>query len=87
LSTDFYFSYTYDLSRTLQENALGVSDWPNFKNAGKADATFHTDSKFIWNRYLLEPLRANAVSEQWIIEMVHGYVGLFTVHLFFILFK
>ena len=26
LSTDFYFSYTYDLSRTMQENALGT-DW------------------------------------------------------------
>lgn len=39
---------------------------------------FISDSKFIWNRYLLEPLRENGVSEQWMIEVVHGYVGTFS---------
>ncbi|CAG9540495.1 unnamed protein product, partial [Cercopithifilaria johnstoni] len=76
LSTDFYFSYVYDLSRTLQENALKISDWPKYKQADKGETCqFFPDSKFIWNGYLLEPLRKSAVSEQWFIEVVHGYVG------------
>ncbi|KAM3721339.1 Polyphosphoinositide phosphatase [Dirofilaria immitis] len=76
LSTDFYFSYTYDLSRTLQENALEISCWPKHKQAYKSEIfQFFPDSKFVWNDYLLEPLRKSSVSEQWFIEVVHGYVG------------
>ncbi|CAD6186517.1 unnamed protein product [Caenorhabditis auriculariae] len=68
LSTDFYFSYTYDLSRSLQENVVR-SNWE--KNG---DRKFEADSKFVWNTYLLDPLRKNLVSERWFIEIVHGYV-------------
>ncbi|KAL3997888.1 hypothetical protein ACH3XW_12770 [Acanthocheilonema viteae] len=77
LSTDFYFCYVYDLSRTLQENVLEISGWPKYKQADKSEKTsqFFPDSKFIWNSYLLEPLRKNAISDQWFIEVVHGYVG------------
>ncbi|KAK6106560.1 hypothetical protein QQG55_24700 [Brugia pahangi] len=75
LSTDFYFSYIYDLSRTLQENVLGISGWSKYKQADKNETNQFSDSKFIWNGYLLEPLRKNAISEQWFIEVVHGYVG------------
>lgn len=79
LSTDFYFSYIYDLSRTLQENALEISGWPSYKQVDKSETCkFFPDSKFIWNGYLLEPLRESSVSEQWFIEVVHGYVGLFS---------
>ncbi|KAK0423423.1 hypothetical protein QR680_008138 [Steinernema hermaphroditum] len=60
LTTDFYFSYTYDMSRTFQENALGC---------------VVSDQKFIWNKYLLEPMRRNLVSERWLLNIVHGYVG------------
>ncbi|VDN00841.1 unnamed protein product [Thelazia callipaeda] len=74
LSTDFYFSYAYVLSRTLQENALGVSNW---SRCDQTDKTYQLgrDSKFIWNNYLLEPLRENLVTNQWLIEIVHGYIG------------
>ncbi|VDL77712.1 unnamed protein product [Nippostrongylus brasiliensis] len=69
LSTDFYFSYTYDLSRSLQENALS-SDWDR-----DGERPMDSDRKFVWNSFLLEPLRNNLVSEQWLLEIVHGYVG------------
>uniref|UniRef100_A0A915PWV9 SAC domain-containing protein n=1 Tax=Setaria digitata TaxID=48799 RepID=A0A915PWV9_9BILA len=76
LSTDFYFSYIYDLSRTLQENVLEISYWSSCNNLDKKETShFFPDSKFIWNSYLLEPLRKSAVSEKWFIEVVHGYVG------------
>ncbi|KAK5965173.1 Polyphosphoinositide phosphatase [Trichostrongylus colubriformis] len=69
LSTDFYFSYTYDLSRSLQENVLSA----NWDKDG--ERTLSSDKKFVWNTFLLEPLRGNLVSEQWFLEIVHGYVG------------
>lgn len=59
--TDFYFSYTYDLTRTLQFNmtcqeAVGV------------------DKRFVWNHFLLKPLR-HVVDPQspWLLPMIHGY--------------
>ncbi|RCN26621.1 hypothetical protein ANCCAN_27652 [Ancylostoma caninum] len=69
LSTDFYFSYTYDLSRSLQENVLSA-DWNN-----DGLRLLSADQKFVWNTFLLEPLRNNLVSERWFLEIVHGYVG------------
>uniref|UniRef100_A0A158QLD0 SAC domain-containing protein n=1 Tax=Haemonchus placei TaxID=6290 RepID=A0A158QLD0_HAEPC len=69
LSTDFYFSYTYDLSRSLQENALSM-EWDK-----DGERVLSSDKKFVWNTFLLEPLRSNLVSEQWLLEIVHGYVG------------
>ncbi|KAK6011824.1 hypothetical protein OSTOST_23078, partial [Ostertagia ostertagi] len=69
LSTDFYFSYTYDLSRSLQENALSAK-WDK-----DGERILSSDRKFVWNTFLLEPLRSNLVSEQWFLEIVHGHVG------------
>lgn len=30
--------------------------------------------RFVWNSFLLEPLRKNLISERWFVEIVHGYV-------------
>ncbi|CAB3408017.1 unnamed protein product [Caenorhabditis bovis] len=68
LSTDFYFSYSYDLSRTFQVNALRT-DWKN-NGTRKLEA----ENRFVWNEYLLDPLRKNLISERWFVEVVHGYV-------------
>ncbi|CAI5439011.1 unnamed protein product [Caenorhabditis angaria] len=68
LTTDFYFSYTYDLSRSFQDNALRT-DW---KNNGAKNIV--ADETFVWNHFLLEPLRKNLISERWFVEIVHGYV-------------
>ncbi len=61
LSTDFYFSYTYDLSRSMQENAR--------------ESQAAQEKKFVWNEFLLEPLRRNRISQRWMLPVVHGYVG------------
>uniref|UniRef100_A0A158P8H0 SAC domain-containing protein n=1 Tax=Angiostrongylus cantonensis TaxID=6313 RepID=A0A158P8H0_ANGCA len=73
LSTDFYFSYTYDLSRSLQENVISA-DWDK-----DGRRQLNSDQKFVWNSFLLEPLRNNLVSEHWLLEIVHGSLEL---HLF-----
>uniref|UniRef100_A0A0N5A3J2 SAC domain-containing protein n=1 Tax=Parastrongyloides trichosuri TaxID=131310 RepID=A0A0N5A3J2_PARTI len=64
LSTNFYFSYTYDLSKTFQENVLNQNDQ---KTQGP--------SQFFWNNFLLEPLRKNKVDEKWLVNIMHGYIG------------
>uniref|UniRef100_A0A914W547 SAC domain-containing protein n=1 Tax=Plectus sambesii TaxID=2011161 RepID=A0A914W547_9BILA len=71
LTTNFYFSYSYDLSRTLQENSVGV----------KMDTIPAPEKKFVWNNYLLEPLKEKDVSERWMLRIVHGYVGQTTIEL------
>ena len=73
LTTNFYFCYTYDLSRTLQENTLAQRGLKFNKNIyhPRIDA----ERKFIWNNYLLKPFRDNAISDKWTLEIVHGYVG------------
>ncbi|VDM58942.1 unnamed protein product [Angiostrongylus costaricensis] len=73
LSTDFYFSYTYDLSRSLQENIMST----HWDKDGRRQLI--SDQKFVWNSFLLEPLRNNLVSEHWLLEIVHGSLEL---HLF-----
>lgn len=64
LSTNFYFSYTYDLSKTLQENILQNDN----SNSQK-------ESQFFWNNYLLKPLRESGIDEKWLVNIMHGYIG------------
>lgn len=86
LSTDFYFSYTYDLSRTMQENA-STADWSQvivhiifiLRDVQNGQRNIVSDKKFVWNSYLLEPLRNNIIHERWFVEVVHGYVSLFSL--------
>ncbi|CEF71517.1 Polyphosphoinositide phosphatase [Strongyloides ratti] len=63
LSTNFYFSYTYDLSKTLQENIL------------HNNINMQKESQFFWNNYLLKPLRDSGVDEKWLVNIMHGYIG------------
>ncbi|VDP04813.1 unnamed protein product [Soboliphyme baturini] len=60
LSTNFYFCYTYDLSRTLQSNFV----MPRSRFA----------ERFVWNLHLIEPLFDSHVTERWILPVIHGFV-------------
>jgi hypothetical protein len=73
LTRSFYFSYSYDITRTLQHNIIterqavanGVS-YPHPQNC---------NSMFVWNSYLLQP--ANAVLKNtydWCLPIIHGYM-------------
>lgn len=73
LTTNFYFSYTYDLSHTLQENTLAMKGLSWNKNGYSKGLL--PDGKFVWNNYLLQPFRENQVSDKWTFEIVHGYIG------------
>ena len=58
--SDFYFSYTYDMTHTLQRNlTFGPSDY---------------DKRFVWNTFLTKQLR-KAVGNRspWVMPLIHGY--------------
>lgn len=73
-TTNFYFSYTYDVSRTLQENALSERNLEWNKNFYSQNQ-MATDSQFVWNKFLLKPFEEVGVSKKWSLEIVHGYIG------------
>lgn len=83
LGKNFYFSYTYDLTCTLQENLTGR------RFESQAGSVVHSawgySEKFIWNHHLLFP--AFGVSEihthpeadptgthDWVLPLCHGFV-------------
>uniref|UniRef100_A0A914N8E5 SAC domain-containing protein n=1 Tax=Meloidogyne incognita TaxID=6306 RepID=A0A914N8E5_MELIC len=72
-TTNFYFSYTYKLSRTLQENSLAEKGIKWNKNNYKFN--MKSEQKFVWNDFLLEPFRKSRVDKKWYLELVHGYIG------------
>ncbi|GAA5866136.1 hypothetical protein JCM3774_004094 [Rhodotorula dairenensis] len=63
LSKNFYFSYTYDITNTLQRNLLrGGSHLP-------------FEDKWVWNWHLLRPLRRSLQpGSAWLLPLVHGFV-------------
>ncbi|GAA6001890.1 hypothetical protein JCM10207_002366 [Rhodosporidiobolus poonsookiae] len=63
LTKNFFFSYTYDLTNTLQRNLL------------RGDSVLPPNDKFAWNHYLSRPLRkALQPDSPWLLSLVNGYV-------------
>ena len=65
LTKNFYFSYTYDITHTLQHN---MTRPPNRRN-------FSYNEMFVWNSYLLENgFRSLKNNSDWILPIIHGFV-------------
>eukprot|EP01083_Nonionella_stella_P019574 54356_1 len=60
LNREFYLSYSYDLSRTLQWNMCN-----HFRRK--------PNHIFVWNEFLLKPLRMATKSNTWMLPIIHGY--------------
>ncbi|PTB80813.1 hypothetical protein M440DRAFT_1389014 [Trichoderma longibrachiatum ATCC 18648] len=73
LTKSFYYSYSYDITRTLQHNitrertslANGTIPWPNED----------LNAMFVWNSYLLQPA-VNVLQDpyDWCRPIIHGYI-------------
>lgn len=73
LTRSFYFSYSYDVTRTLQHNIMRERQalQEGLVEPAKCD---HNDM-FIWNHHLLEPAKAVLKTPfDWCLPIVHGYV-------------
>ncbi|KAF9433005.1 phosphatidylinositol-3,5-bisphosphate 5-phosphatase [Entomortierella beljakovae] len=65
LSKNFYFSYSYDITRTLQWNMTR-----NSRVEGR-------NRMFVWNQYLLEngfTEQMNGIENQWALPIMYGFV-------------
>ncbi|KAN0140820.1 SacI homology domain containing protein [Lactarius tabidus] len=70
MTKNFYFSYTYDLTSTLQSNATSR----NLSNPGPWPFT----SRFAWNYHLFavafENPETDAPKAHWVLPIIHGHV-------------
>ena len=72
LSKYFYFSYSYNITRTLQWNIINER---NAINEGRRRGRTDYNDMFVWNHYLLEPAtKALRNVYDWCIPIIHGYI-------------
>lgn len=69
----FYFSYTYDLSHTMQKLH---NTTPEFLQMPLHD---RADPRFVWNAYLLQDLTSRPEQYKFCLPIIHGFVSLITV--------
>jgi hypothetical protein len=73
LAKNFYFSYTYDITNSLQNNLTQ----PPLAKSGQTDDSpglLHNDM-FVWNHYLLSSGFKNLNSRSgWILPLIYGFV-------------
>ncbi len=73
LTQSFYFSYSYNITRTLQHNILRERQ---ALGKGQTDnAARDYNSMFIWNHHLLKPAAIDLrTTYDWCIPIIHGFV-------------
>ncbi|KIW00504.1 uncharacterized protein PV09_08024 [Verruconis gallopava] len=72
LTKYFYFSYSYNITRTLQWNIINER---NAINEGRRRGRTNYNDMFVWNHYLLQP--ATKVLRNvydWCVPIIHGYI-------------
>ncbi|KAF8525617.1 SacI homology domain-containing protein [Hysterangium stoloniferum] len=72
MTKNFYFSYTYDLTSTLQHNLTRQPEIPS------TSSRWSFNDRFAWNHHMLEEAfgkRADGVAKShWVLPLVHGHV-------------
>lgn len=81
LSRSFYFSYSYDITRTLQNNILRERQTLR-QCRPDARLTSH-NPMFVWNHHLLDPAsKAFKKTYDWCLPIVHGFVDQATLSVY-----
>ena len=68
LSSGFYFSYYYDLTRTMSDKAI------------EGNLHERAEKSYYWNLELYRDFISQGVDTQWLIPIIQGYVGISTVN-------
>ncbi|KMP09090.1 polyphosphoinositide phosphatase [Coccidioides immitis RMSCC 2394] len=73
LTRSFYFSYSYNITQTLQRN---IASEREALEKGQPGANSHNlNSMFVWNHYLLMPVVGSLKNAyDWCLPIIHGYV-------------
>lgn len=80
LQLGFYFSYTYDLTNTLQNNMVqNLHDLTKAKKLGDyrmcpGENLGGACPIFMWNYFTLKEFNASILCKKWIIPIVTGYI-------------
>ncbi|XP_076813822.1 polyphosphoinositide phosphatase-like isoform X2 [Clavelina lepadiformis] len=82
LSSNFYFSYSYDLTNTLQHNLIMIKKNLNDKQKPchlkartcRKGKSLQPCERFVWNKSLLKGFSSCNVSSTWILPIIHGHV-------------
>lgn len=73
LTRSFYFSYSYDITRTLQHNIMRERQALQ-EGLPQPKTSCHNDM-FVWNNHLLKPAKSALKNPfDWCLSIVHGYV-------------
>ena len=73
LSRSFYFSYSYDITRTLQFNIMRERE--ALQDSMEGPLGFDHNDMFVWNHHLLGPGKDNLRNPyDWCLSIVHGYI-------------
>jgi hypothetical protein len=72
LTRSFYFSYSYNVTRSLQQNMIHER---TALNEGISNSAHDYQDMFVWNHHLLDPAR-DALKNvyDWCHPVIHGYV-------------
>ncbi|CAF1306127.1 unnamed protein product [Rotaria sp. Silwood1] len=83
LTNGFYFSYTYDLTHTLQYNFIEQNrEKNNFNNENLCWGTRYQPTwKYVWNEYLVEPIRSQ-VHPRWLLFIINGVILQYNLNVF-----
>jgi hypothetical protein len=72
LTRSFYFSYSYNITRSLQQNIIRER---SAINEGLPRAPPDFQDMFVWNHYLLDPARSVLKNTfDWCHPIIHGYI-------------
>ena len=73
LTRSFYFSYSYDITRTLQRNILPERETLQLGHTQLT--TRNHNSMFVWNHHFLKPASsALNTAYDWCLPIIHGFV-------------
>ena len=75
LSKHFYFSYSYTLSQSLQNNIRMATDYAYFP-----PVTDTRQERFVWNSHLLSPV--NGMADSFFIKVIYGFIDTAKVDVF-----
>lgn len=83
LGKTFYFSYSYDITNTLQTNfvrnkkkATDVQFGVNTNKVNDLFNNFEHNERFVWNNLLLKPILDNpeVATYEWFQPIIHGFI-------------
>ena len=74
LSRSFYFSYSYDITHTLQYNLVRERTRAQIVPVDNPLDSLYNEM-FVWNRHLLEPVAfALKTTYDWCLPIIHGFI-------------